>query len=137
MLEGKPFTFTTEESGVRFQINLLMTFLRSGGQFCALEDYWTQVGIATGHSASIADFNWIPAHISVSKFGFSSKFRYKCGVFILWAIYGHYDCFLSVIFVLLGNETDVLPMFDRGVVSDFSSSLFGMFTEAYRRGFGA
>ena len=67
ILEGKPFTFTTEESRVQIQINLLMTFLKSGGQFWALEDYWTQVGFATGHSASMADFNWSPAHISVSK----------------------------------------------------------------------
>jgi len=28
------------------------------------------VGFATGHSASIADFNWSPAHISVSSFEF-------------------------------------------------------------------
>ena len=68
ILEGKLFTFTTEESRVRIQINLLMTFLKSGGQLWALEDYWTQVGFATGHSASVADFNWSPAHISVSKF---------------------------------------------------------------------
>ena len=68
VLGGKPFTFTREGSRVRIQINLLMTFLKSGGQFWALEDYWTQVGFATGHSASMADFNWSPAHISVSKF---------------------------------------------------------------------
>ena len=66
VLEGKPFTFTTEEDRIRIQINLLTIFLRSGGQLWALEDYWTQVGVATGHSASIADFNWSPAHISVS-----------------------------------------------------------------------
>ena len=70
VLEGKSFTFTTEESRVRIQINLLMTFLKSGGQLWALEDYWTQVGIATGHSAAIADFNWSPAHISVSNLDF-------------------------------------------------------------------
>ena len=68
VLEGKPLTFTTEESPVRIQINLLMTFLKSGGQLWALEDYWTQVGIATRHSAAIADFNWSPAHNSVSNF---------------------------------------------------------------------
>ena len=45
-----------------------MTFLKSGGQLLTLEDYWMQVGIATGHSASIADFNWSPAHVSVSNF---------------------------------------------------------------------
>ena len=93
-----------------------MTFSKSGGQLWSLEDYWTQVGIATGHSAAIADFNWTLAHISVSNFGFSSKFHYKCGVFISWAIYGPYDCFLSVISFCLRNEADVTPMFDRGVV---------------------
>ncbi len=70
VLEGKPFSFTSEESRLRIQINLLLTFLKSGGQLWALEDYWTQVGVATGHSAAIADFNWSPAHISVSNFGF-------------------------------------------------------------------
>ena len=90
VLEGKPFAFTTQESRVRIQINLLMTFLKSGGKVWALEDYWTQVDIATGHSTAIADFNWNLANISVSNFGFSSKFPYKCGIFILlgnlWAI---------------------------------------------------
>ena len=71
VLEGKPFTFTTEESRVRLHINLLMTFLKSGGQLWALEDYWTQVGIASGHSAAIADFNWSLAHNLVSIFGFA------------------------------------------------------------------
>ena len=98
MLEGKPFTFTTEESRVWIQVNLLMMFLKSGGQLWALEDYWTQVGIATGHPAANVDFNWSPAHISVSNFSFSSKFLFKCGIFGLWAIYGHYYCFLSGIF---------------------------------------
>ena len=45
-----------------------MTFLKSGGQFWALEDYWTQVGNATGYSASTVDFNWSPANILVSVF---------------------------------------------------------------------
>ena len=74
VLEGKPFTFTAEESRVRIQINLLMTFLKSGGKFWALEDCWTHVGIASGHSAAIADFNWCPAHISVRVSGFSQIF---------------------------------------------------------------
>ena len=69
VLEGKPFTFTTEEDRNRVQINFLTIFLRSGGQDY-LEDYWTQVGVATGHSASMADFNWSPARISVSNFDF-------------------------------------------------------------------
>ena len=67
-LEGKPFTFTTEEDRIRIQINLLTIFLKSGGQLWALEDYWTQVGVATGHSASISDYSWSPARISVSSF---------------------------------------------------------------------
>ena len=70
VLEGKPFTFTTEEDRIRVQINLLTIFLRSGGQLWSLEDYWTQVGVATGHSASMADFNWSPARISFSNFDF-------------------------------------------------------------------
>ena len=70
VLEGKPFTFTTMEDRIRVQINLLTIFLRSGGKLWALEDYWTQVGVATGHSASMADFNWSPARISVSNFDF-------------------------------------------------------------------
>ena len=41
------------------------------------------MGIATGHSAAIADFNWSPAHIFGSNFGFSSIFQHKCGIFIL------------------------------------------------------
>ena len=68
VLEEKPFTFTTEESRICIQINLLTIFLENGGQLWALEDYWTQVGVATGHSASIASFNWSPARISVSNF---------------------------------------------------------------------
>ena len=88
-----------------------MTFLKSGGQFWTLENYWTQVGTATGHSAAIADFNWSPEHISVSNFGLSSRFHRKCGFFILWAIYGHWDYFLFVIFVLFGNEPDAVPLF--------------------------
>ena len=74
VLEGRPFTFLTEESRVRIQINLLMTFLKSGGHFWALGDYWSQVGIASGHSPAAADFNWSPAHIFVGNFGFFQDF---------------------------------------------------------------
>ena len=66
VLEKKPFTFTTEESRVRIQINLPMTILKSAGYIWVLEHYWKHVGIATGHSASMACLNWSPAHISVS-----------------------------------------------------------------------
>ena len=58
----------TEESRVQIQINLLKTFLKSGGQLCLLEEYWTQMGIAISHFASIVDFIWNPAHISGSVF---------------------------------------------------------------------
>ena len=70
VLEGKPFKFITEEDRIRFQINLLTIFLKGGGQLWALEDYWTQVGVASGHSASIAVFNWSLARISVSNLDF-------------------------------------------------------------------
>ena len=103
VLEGKPFTFTTEEARIRIQINLLIIFLKSGGQLWALEDYWTQVGFATGHSASTSDFNWSPAHISVSNFGFSSIFYCKRGICIVEAICGHSDYCLSDIVFSLGS----------------------------------
>ena len=77
--EGKPFTFTTEEARIRIQISLLKTFLKSGGQLWAFEDDWTQVGVAIGYSASIAEFNWRPAHIFASNFGFASRLYLNCG----------------------------------------------------------
>ena len=70
VLEGKPFTFTTEEDRIGIQTKLLTIFLKRGGQLWALEVYWTQVAVATGHSASIADFNWSLARISVSSLNF-------------------------------------------------------------------
>ena len=66
VIEGKPFNFTTESTRIRIQIELLLIFLKSGGQLWALDDYWTQVGVLTGHSAATGDFNWSPSHISVS-----------------------------------------------------------------------
>ena len=50
----------------------MVIFLKSGDQHLALEEYWTQVGVATGYSVSIADFNWSPAHLSGINFGFAS-----------------------------------------------------------------
>ena len=64
--EGKPFTFTTASSRTLIQTELLLIFLRGGGQLWTLEEYWTQVGVLTGHSASSADFNWSSSYISVS-----------------------------------------------------------------------
>ena len=70
VIEGKPFRFTTESTRIRIQIELLLIFLKSGGQLWALDDYWTPVGVLTGHSAATADFNWSPSHISVSMLRF-------------------------------------------------------------------
>ena len=64
VVERKPFTFTSVNSRTLIQIELLI-FLRGGGQLWTLEEYWTQVGVLTGHSASTADFNWSSNHISV------------------------------------------------------------------------
>ena len=100
VLEGKPFAFTTEESRVRIQINLLITFLKNGGQLWALEDYWTQVGIATGHSAAVADFNWSPAHVSVSDF----DFLWDSIVIVMFLSFGQY----------VGTRTVVCPEFSFG-----------------------
>ena len=63
VVEGKPFTFTTASSRTLIEIELLLIFLRGGGRLWTLEDYWTQVGVLTGHSA---DFNWSSSCISVS-----------------------------------------------------------------------
>ena len=38
VIEGKPFTFTTESSRFRIQIQLLLIFLKSGGQLWALDE---------------------------------------------------------------------------------------------------
>ena len=66
VVEAKPFTFTTESTRIRIQIELLIIFLKSGGQLWAPDVYWTHVGVLTGHSAATAGFNWSPSHISVS-----------------------------------------------------------------------
>ena len=65
VVEGKPFTFTTASSRNLIQIELLLIFLRGGGQLWTLEEYWTQAGVLKGHSASTADFNWSSSYISV------------------------------------------------------------------------
>ena len=65
-VEGKPFTFNSANSRTLIQIELLLFFLREGGQLWTLEEYWTQVGVLTGHSASTADFSWSSSYISVS-----------------------------------------------------------------------
>ena len=65
VVEGKPFIFTSASSRTLIQIELLLIILRRGGQLWTLEEYWTQVGVLTGHSASTADFNWSSSYISV------------------------------------------------------------------------
>ena len=42
VVEGKPFTFTSASSRTLIQIELLLIFLRGGGQLWTLEEYWTQ-----------------------------------------------------------------------------------------------
>ena len=49
VVDGKPFMFTIESTRIRIQIELLPIFLKSGGQLWALDGYWTQVGVLTGH----------------------------------------------------------------------------------------
>ena len=66
VVEGKPFIFTSASSRTLIQIELLLIFLKGGGQLWTLDEYWTQVGVLTGHSASTADFNWSSSFISVS-----------------------------------------------------------------------
>ena len=65
VVEGKPFAFTSASSRTLIQIELLLIFLRGEGQLWTLEEYWTQLGLLTGHSASTADFNWSSSHLSV------------------------------------------------------------------------
>ena len=65
VVEGKPFNFTTASSRTLIQIELLLIFLRGGGQLWTLEEYWTQVGVLTGLSVSTADFNWSSSYVSV------------------------------------------------------------------------
>ena len=66
VVEGKPFIFTSASTRTLMQIELLLIFLRGRGQLWTLEEYWSQVGVLTGHSASTADFNWSLSYISVS-----------------------------------------------------------------------
>ena len=66
VIEGKPFTFTTESTCIRIQIEFPLKLLKSGRQLWAPDEYWTQNGVLTGLSATIADPNWSPSHKSVS-----------------------------------------------------------------------
>ena len=66
IIEGKPFTFTSASWPILIQIELLLIFLRGGGQLWTLEEYWFQMGVLPGLSASTAEFNWSASFISVS-----------------------------------------------------------------------
>ena len=66
VIERKPFTFTSASSRTLLQIELLLIFLSGVGQLWTLEEYWTQVGVLTDHTASTADFNWSASFFSVS-----------------------------------------------------------------------
>ena len=66
IVEGKPFTFTTASLRTLIQVELLLIFLRGGGQLWTLVEYWTQVGVLKGHSASTVDFKWSLSYISLS-----------------------------------------------------------------------
>ena len=65
VVKGKPFIFTSTSSRTLIQIELLLIFLRGGGQLWTLEEYWTQVGVLTRDSAGTADFNWSLSYVSV------------------------------------------------------------------------
>ena len=66
VIEGKSFSFTSASWQTVIQIELLLICLKGGGQLWTLEEYWTQMGVLTGHSASTADFNWSASFIAVS-----------------------------------------------------------------------
>ena len=48
VIERKPFTFTPESSRVLTQIELLLIFLKGGGQLWTLEEYWSEMCVLTG-----------------------------------------------------------------------------------------
>ena len=66
VVDGKPFTFTTERDRVGIQFQLWLTLLRSGDSLWGLENNWTLVAVPTGPSAAVADFSWNPQRIGVS-----------------------------------------------------------------------
>ena len=139
-LEGKSFSFTSEKSRNRIQINILMIFLKSGRQHWASEDYWTHVVVATGHLASVVDFNWSPAHISVSILQLPIDFIEIVVLYhivILWSLRLMFAKFFRGVIIRKGNEPDFMPLFDFVLVSGSSPSMFHPFTEAHCRSFGA
>ena len=77
VVEGKPFTFTSASSRTLIRIELLLIFLRWGGQLWTFEGYWTQVWVLTVYSASTADFNWSSSYISESIWAYVC-FGHKC-----------------------------------------------------------
>ena len=138
VLQLKPFSFTLEESRIQIQLKILMIFLKNGGLFLALEDYWTNVGVATGHLASVVDFNRSPAHFSVGNFCICCETFLNLWCLIIWSICGHRDYFLPVIMRnrhFFGNRTHIMPMFHI-VLASSSSLMLHLFTETYCHGSG-
>ena len=81
---------------------------------------------ATGHSAAVADFNWNPAHTSVSNFGFSLRVYHSVNLWALRLLSARH-------FVLVGHKTEVVPLFRTFVfVLGSSSSLFRLVDETIR-----
>ena len=111
VLEGKSFTFTTEEARIRVQINLLTIFLKSGGQLWALEDYWTQVGLKL-----LVNQHRLPILIGVLRASLLVIFDFLWDFFVivvfdrlvnLWAL----RLLVAHHFVLVGHKVDVVPLF--------------------------
>ena len=62
------------------------------------------MGIATGHSAATDDFNWSPAHNSVSNFGFSLGVYQLVKLWALRLLSARHS-------VLVGQKTDLVHLF--------------------------
>ena len=68
VVERKPFVFTSGKDCVRFQLHLLKTFLKGGGQLWLLDELWTQLGFLTGSTTSSSYFSWSQEHTGVCEF---------------------------------------------------------------------
>ena len=66
VIEREPFTFTSASSRTMMQIELLLIILRKECELWTLEDYWTRVGVLTGHLVSTADFKWRASYVSLN-----------------------------------------------------------------------
>ena len=101
-----------DEARIHIQIKLLVIFLKSGGQHWALEEYWTQVGVATVQSVSIADFNWSHAHLSGINFGFATGLYWNFGTLSLGHFVGTRTIVCPSVLFWLGLRRMLCPCFD-------------------------